>query len=750
MVDGSSRRQAGGARRAAPEGMRASGRKVRPRGSGVVYETRSWRNRWRQLTGRQKAGRIALMAAIPIVGLLLIGLVLGVVYYQKVSLPDPNAEYQTATTTLYYRDGTTQLGQLAVQNRIPLSYADMPQSMKDAVVAAEDRTFWTNRGISLPGMVRAMWNMARGGEVQSGSTLTQQYIKTLYLTSAQTASRKMKELVLSMKMTNTMPKEKILAGYLNTVYFGRGAYGIQAAAKAYFDVDAKDLTVPQAAVLTCQLNGPSLYDPSDPADATRLMERYNYVLDGMVATGALPQADADRYKDHLPDFPKIPTSDRYGGPTGFLMSMAEAEMLKNGFTEDQINGGGYKVITTFDAAMQAAAVSSAQSFTETAASKAREPQDPNNLHAAIASVGVGTGEVLALYGGPDYVKSQMNWANIPRQTGSTFKAFAFVAGERGGLGLNSMLTGDPIRVGGQNIHNDGYAKYGPVNLLQATQNSVNTAFVDLTQQIKDGPNQVIKAATDAGLTPNDTWQAVPVVALGVAEASPLEMAGAYSTIANGGVLVPTHVVSQVIDRTGTVLYSANATGRPAIEAAIAADLTYALQSVVDSGTGTAARALKYPVAGKTGTAGGCNGKDDGGGVCAAWFVGFTKQISTAVMYVAGGGSNTDDLNAYAPRNSSNFFGGGYPAQTWADYMKQAMDGLPVVNFGPPSNINNIPTPTPTDQPVGPPESPTDTPSVTPTGPTDTVPPTTEPPTSQPATTAPTTAPPTETPSATST
>ncbi|MCL2783553.1 MAG: penicillin-binding protein, partial [Propionibacteriaceae bacterium] len=544
----------------------------------------------RRLTRRQKVVKVTLWGAICLVGLMLVGLVAGLIYYELTPIPDPNADFTTSTTTIYYSDGTTVLGRLAVQNRTPLAYDDMPQSMKDAVVAAEDRTFWTNRGISVPGMLRATWNIVRGGDLQSGSTLTQQYVKTLYLTNAQTVTRKVKELVLSVKMTNSMSKEQILAGYLNTVYFGRGTYGIQAAAKSYFNVDAKDLTVPQAAVLTSLLRGPALYDPADADNLPRLLDRYNYVLDSMVATGALTQAEENQYRGQLPDFPKVPFNQTYGGTKGYLLKMVEAELQQvAGLTSAQVAGGGLSITTTFDVNMQAAAVASAQKFTQQAAENARKPQDPSQLHVAIASVNAGTGEVLALYGGPDFLANNLNWATRPRTTGSTFKPFAFIAGERAGASLSTQLNGNTIKVGNDTIHNDGNGQYGTVSLLRATQSSINTAFVDLVQKTPDGPNQVIKAAEDAGLTANSSWQAVPVITLGTAEASPLGMASAYATFDNDGVAVAPHVVAQVKDATGAVIYTVNPTNTQSIEIGIARDLTYALQSVVDAGTGVAAR-----------------------------------------------------------------------------------------------------------------------------------------------------------------
>ena len=187
-----------------------------------------------------------------------------VVYgYSTTQLPAANADFKTATTYVYYNDGKSELGSFAIQNRTPLTFKQMPETMKQAAVAAENRTFWTDQGISIRGMVRAAWTIARGGDVQGGSTITQQYIKILYLNSERTLTRKFRELFLAYKINKEMSKEDILAGYLNTIYYGHGAYGVQAASKEYFDVDAKKLTVPQAAFLATVVNNPSMYDPSE-------------------------------------------------------------------------------------------------------------------------------------------------------------------------------------------------------------------------------------------------------------------------------------------------------------------------------------------------------------------------------------------------------------------------------------------------------------------------------------------------------
>src|SRR4051812_37361541 len=227
----------------------------------------------------QVVGALAVLAIVAVTAVVVVG-------YQTTRQPDANAAFKTQTTFVYYNDGRTELGSFAVQNRQPLTFDQIPNDAKQAVVAAENRSFWTDQGISVRGLLRSAWVIARGGSIQGGSTITQQYIKVMYLNSEQTVSRKFKELFLAYKINKQASKEQILTDYLNTIYFGRGAYGVQAASQAYFGIDAKKLSVPQAAVLASVLNNPSSYDPSvDPDNIPRLQVRYAYVLQSMAETG---------------------------------------------------------------------------------------------------------------------------------------------------------------------------------------------------------------------------------------------------------------------------------------------------------------------------------------------------------------------------------------------------------------------------------------------------------------------------------
>jgi membrane peptidoglycan carboxypeptidase len=633
--------------------------------------------------------------------------------YSTTKLPVANAEFNTATTFVYYNDGKSELGDFAIQNRTPLTFKQMPETMKQAAIAAENRTFWTDKGISIRGMVRAAWTIARGGDVQGGSTITQQYIKILYLNSERTMKRKFRELFLAYKISKKMSKEDILAGYLNTIYFGHGAYGVQAAAKEYFNIDAKKLTVPQAAFLATVVNNPSLYDPEDSDNRARILSRYRYVINSMAEMGDITPEQATTYAQKLPKFPKVAANQRYGGPKGFLLKMVERELAAAGFDSSQISGGGLKITTTFDKDAQQAAVEASQKYTKQSARAVGRKS--SRLHAALASVDVNSGDVIALYGGPDFVKNSRNWATTPRPTASTFKTYALAAGLKDGFSLVDTFNGNTWKPPGDKnpVRNEFSHQYGPkVDLIRATKDSINTAFVDLTTQMDSGPRKIMRMARAVGAPKGPGWDNNDRIPLGTAEVSPLAQASAYATFANDGVTVSNHVVREVRDRKGRLIYEAHPEKKRAIDEDIAHDVTYALSNVVEQGTGRAVQTLDRPVAGKTGTKDRKNA-DGSSDIVSAWFVAYTRQVSTAVMYVAGNDGN-GDLDKYARPGDSTFFGGTYPALTWAEYMKAATKGQAIKEFPPPAYVNKDEGPKPsqtmeetlqpTDEPTPGPES----------------------------------------------
>lgn len=680
MADG--KRKAGSTSRSssrsskAPSRGRSSGKNGK-NGKKQPEEPVTWKRRLRKTA---KWGSIAALVMV------LIGSGLFFIAYRSIDIPSPNADYLTQTTHVYYSDGKTDLGQFAIQRRDAIPLDEMPDTLKDAVVAAEDKTFWTNEGIDPKGILRAAFTNASGGVTQGASTITQQYVKILYLTQERTWKRKLKEAILSLKVQNQRSKEEVLEGYLNTIYFGRGAYGVQAAARAYFEKDAKDLNLKQSAVLAAILNDPNDLDPANGKDAKRALKgRYQYVVNAMLEMDNIDQAQADRAYDRLPKFPKIEASDTYGGQTGHVLTMVRKELLRLGFSEQEISGGGLEVTTTFTKkAMDAAKDGQAAARPEGLGYK--------NLHVGVATVEPGTGAVRGIYAGQDFLLSQINWAVAGGQAGSTFKPFALAAGIKAGYSIKDTFEGkSPFTTeNGYTVANQGNQQYGRPNLIAATEHSVNTAFVDLTVSIPDGPQAVIDTAVDMGIPPIEpakkpwgfptkTPALLPneQVALGSQTVSPINMANAYATIASGGVMAEPYIIEKVVDQNGATRYKHKVQDHRALSEDIAADVSYAMQQVVKTGTGARAMSgFAWPAAGKTGTA--TNAADE---VSSSWYAGFTAQYSTAVMYVRGDGD--DGLDGFL----EPFYGGEYPAKTWRAVMDAVMDGEEPIEFPPPAYVD---------------------------------------------------------------
>jgi membrane peptidoglycan carboxypeptidase len=684
--------------------------------------------------------RIAKWVGLVMLGGFLLGVAAFVYGYIATDIPNPNEDFETQTTMVYYADGKTELGRFAEQNRTSISLSQVPQHVQDAGIAAEDRTFYTNKGIDPKGILRAAFSNARGNATQGASTITQQYVKIYYLSSDRTLTRKVKEAFLSLKLQRTESKSEILQGYLNTIYFGRGAYGIQAAAQAYFDKDAKDLNVREGAALAAILNSPENYDPADGKDAEeRLMGRYQYVLNGMETMGTLSPADVAKAKERLPKFPKQRQQDSYGGQRGHMLTLVKKQLQAKGFSDAEIEGGGLRVTTTFTRKAMHAAEASVRE---------QRPKGLKGLHVAVASIDTKTGALRGMYAGQDYLKSQINWALAGGSPGSAFKPFALAAGLKDGYSLKSTFEGNSPYVfpnGKDRVVNEGPGDgndYGSaVDLIKATAESINTAFVDLTVSMTDGPQKILDTAVDMGI-PQDAPGLQPTsgISLGSATISPVDMANAYATIADNGVAKDWFVIAKVTDRDGKQRYKEPTKTDRALPEDIDSDVSYALQQVVEQGTGANAQALGRPAAGKTGTA-----TNADNAVSSSWFVGYTPQISTAVMYVRGDGN--DNLSCTqktgkvcTPGFLVPYFGAEYPTKTWTATMQRIMQGMEVQQFPEPAFVEATkddvgheplpsytpkPTPTrtrkpsPTAEPTT--ESPTPTPTPSPT-PTETQPP----------------------------
>lgn len=620
--------------------------------------------------------------------------VLGVVFlagtffvlYQSISIPSENAAFKTQTTKVYYSDGKHVLGTFATQDRESISIDEIPASMQAAAIAAEDRSFYSNRGIDIKGIIRAARNNATSGEIQGGgSTITQQYVKILYLTQEQSYKRKVKEAILSIKIHNQLSKKEILEGYLNTIYFGNGAYGVEVASRTYFDKPASQLNYAQSAMLATIINSPTYYDPYAEGAKDRIGPRFRYVLEGMVKDGAITAAQAAKFDDRIPKFAPKREINRFSGSKGYLLDLVKKKLrYELDFTDQEIDGGGLRIVTTFNYKKQKEAI---------AAIKAHRPSGHKELHQSLVSIKPGTGAVQAMYAGRDYLKNQVNWATSETQPGSTFKAFAVVAALENGYSLKTKLNGaSPLIIDGkpitENQGDSGGESFGNVPLVFATQKSINTAFVDLMDQMKDGPTKTLEAAEQAGIPTkivddirNQAGGPPLVTPLGYFPVAPVDMANAYATLAADGKRADWYIVESVKDFRGESQYKHKVKTEQTIPKDVVADTIAAMQKVVNSGpngTGSNARTI-CPTAGKTGTA--TFGPDNDQHVSSSWFAGYTPKLATAVMYNRGKLGN-GDLEGYL----EPFFGGQIPAKTFQTYMNDALEGTDCGTFPKPANI----------------------------------------------------------------
>jgi membrane peptidoglycan carboxypeptidase len=686
------------------------------------------------------------MKIISVVGGFFLLLVLvGVIGYVVTDIPKVSASATNQASSIRYADGS-EIGRVGADNRklVPLSKVSDPA--QKAVLAAEDRGFYSEPGISPRGIVRALIANLRGGGVsQGGSTITQQYAKNAYLSQQRTFSRKIKEFFISLKLSHKLSKDQILENYLNTIYFGRGASGIEVAANTYFNTTADKLTVAQGAVLAASIRSPAAYDPS--RHLTRAKARWNYVLDGMVKTGWLSKTERASLA-----YPKVlgigqggsRTNDR-SGPNGFVLDQVEEELAKHGFTESRLAEGGYVVQTTIRKKAQTAAIEAMKVLPDP------KPNDKSAVQGALVAVKPGTGEVYAYYGGRTGNKG-FDYASSGRgvQPGSSFKPFTLATALDQGIGLGTQVDGSsPQTIGGQLVHNDqGDPPLGQVDLVTATKLSVNTAFYNLAKKV--GPSNIADLAHRAGIPQGDllaeaNGQPSLGITLGVYPVHVIDQANGYATFANGGAAAKPFFVKSVRDRDGNEVYAAKRANTRAFSSDVAADATYALQQVVQSGTGTRAQLNGRPAAGKTGTT--TENKN-------AWFCGFTPDLAAAVWVGRADGSALKGVLG----STGGIYGGTVPAGIWKSFMDTTLQGTPVLSFSPRANVGRNavvgggsatpaptatvsstaqPSPTPTTVPTfAPPPTPAPPPSDAPPSP----PPSGGPPSPGPPTPAPTPAP----------
>lgn len=598
------------------------------------------------------------------------GAVLFALAYFTVDIPDANAYVNSQSTIIQYSNGE-EIGRVGTQNRQIVPLAKIPLNVRHAVLAAEDRGFYSNRAFSVTGILRAIVNNLKGGSLQGGSTITQQYAKTAFLTPSRTIQRKIKELVISIKLENQLSKDQIFESYLNTIYFGRGSYGVMTASQQYFNRNVDQLTNAQAAVIASILRSPGLYDPAfKEGNLERLQARFEYVKAGMIDAGWLDKDAAAKMK--FPTVAPRSTSGQLSGPKGHIIEAVTKELSKLGFSQDQLLVGGLVIKTTLDQKAQQSAVDAVNKFYPSKA--------PENLHIGLVAIRPGTGEIAALYGGRDYLQRQLSDATQSiALAGSTFKPFAIIAGLEQGIPLTSMWNGDSPQVfddAGKpyEVSNYGDEGWGQIDLLYATKHSVNTVFVPLG--IKVGPTAVVDVARRAGIPESVAMMPTPSVVLGVASPHVIDVANSYATFAAQGIKAKPYLVAQVIGSNKGVLYEAKQETQEVFSKEVMADLTYALKAVVTGGTGAAALALGRPAAGKTGTS---------QSNASAWFSAYTPQLAASVALFRD--SASESLNGIGGLNSVT--GGTFPARIWTAFMKGALKDEPVMDFPAPSNIGGL-------------------------------------------------------------
>ena len=573
-------------------------------------------------------------------GTLLLVATIGIAYAVTPIPSDLNA-FATQQDNVYYWSDGTEMARTGQVDRQVVPLSQIPESVQWATLAAENETFYTDHGVSPRGIARALYLMAAGGDTQGGSTITQQYVKNVYLNQEQTVSRKVQEIFISVKLDQQQSKQQILDGYLNTSWYGRGAYGIERAAKAYYGVDVSQLNASQGAFLASLLKGAGLYDPAiSPANRARAVTRWNWILDREVKIGRLSAAERATYKT-FPDPIQPPRPAGLNGQTGYLVETAQAYVSAHtSITDRQFALGGYQVYTTF----QKPRVTALAKAVTTATGKLDPGTRAVDRSVSVGAATVATdGRILALYGGPDYLKQGFDNANTSTvPAGSAFTPFVYAAALSQGVQKKldtprTPVTPDTVYDGDNKIavqtpegpywnrngqiergKNDGGVSYGQISLADAMAKSANSPFEQLGMDV--GLDRVRISSEAAGLLPVSMGEQVPGFSLGNSEPSAIRMADAFGTFANDGLHTEPYSVLKVTHG-GLRFPLKTPKGKRAYSTTVAGQVTDALTASVATGNAGDARIPGRQVAGKTGTT-----ADD----TAGWFVGWTDSSVTAV------------------------------------------------------------------------------------------------------------------------
>ena len=625
---------------------------------------RSWRDK--RTLRNFFAGLAAVMAV-----LIIVPLVAFFTAYSVTKVPEPEELVNNQISYIMASDNDTELARIVPPegNRQNVKIDEVPMAVRQAVLAAEDREFYSNPGFSVSGFARAAVGQVLGREgAGGGSTITQQYVKNALVGDEFSLSRKAKELVISAKMAREWSKDEILEAYLNTIYFGRNAYGISAASHAYFDKDVKDLTPEEGAVLAATIQAPSGLDPW--TNRERAEARWNYVLDGMVSIDAMKESDRrNAVYPKVKDPAETAESTQAVGTNGLIKRKVIEELEQAGITEEQVNTGGLKITTTIDAKMQADAVDEIH--------KKLEGQQ-EGLRTAVVSVDPKTGGVRSWYGGDNPVG--FDFAGAGLQTGSTFKILALAAYLDQGGTINDQFDSSPVMTGDAQVNNVSGASCGTCSIAEALKQSLNTSFIRLTQSLKGGPQDVADMAHRLGVAEElpgvgktlqeANGKPAEGITLGMYQSSPLDMATALATLTNGGTYHRPHFVEKVENSNGDVLLdNTNDDGDRVVSEEVANGVIQAMQPIAAYSNGNTLAGGR-PSAAKSGTA----QLGDTGENKDAWMIGSTPQLSTAVW--VGTAEGKPIHNSYG----GVMYGAGLPAQIWKGVLDRQLEGKDVEQF----------------------------------------------------------------------
>ncbi|MEW2624545.1 transglycosylase domain-containing protein [Streptomyces sp. NPDC048106] len=599
---------------------------------------RRWLPSWRQWLG-------GVLASFGLLGAFL------VTAYAVTDIPSDLNSYATQQDNVYFWSDGTPMARTGWVQRQAMPLKDIPPDVRWAVLAAENETFYSDPGISVKGISRALFRTVGEGDTQGGSTITQQYVKNVYLNQNQTVSRKFTEAMISLKLDNKMSKDKILEGYLNTSWFGRGTYGIQRASQAYYGKDVSKLNVSEAAMLAGLLKGAGLFDPTlSQANHQRAEERWSWILDRMVKIGKLSPQQRAQYKT-FPEPLKANPLYNTGEQSDYLVELASQYAKKSAhLTDKQFDLGGYQIYTTFDRKREKALTDAVTKARKQA--RQDNPDAAKDGHYGAASVAT-DGRILAVYGGPDHRTQGYNESNATTvPAGTAFLPFVYAAGLEHGVhktrgGPATPVAPDTVYDGDDNVpvttpegpywdrsgrkvaaHNDGNKSYGKISLREALAKSVNTPFMQLGMDT--GLGEVRQTAQAAGLLSSSIGRQVPALSLGSSTPSAIRMASGYATFAADGTHTEPYSVRR-ITRNGAPVALATPHPTRAIGSKVAKDVQAAL---TDSFRAAHPGVTAPGVAGKAGTAGtgiaagttGTTGEDT-----AAWYAGTADSVSTAVV-----------------------------------------------------------------------------------------------------------------------